>query len=57
MQKWSKGKSRDKLANLALFDKATYDKLIKEVPSYKLITPAIVSACASASLLPAVPSA
>ena len=43
MQKWSKGKSRDKLANLALFDKATYDKLIKEVPSYKLITPAIVS--------------
>ncbi len=28
--------------NLALFDAATYDKLYKEVPSYKLITPAVV---------------
>lgn len=26
-----------------LFDKATYDKLYKEVPNYKLITPAVVS--------------
>lgn len=43
MQKWSKGKVRDKLNNLVLFDKATYDKLLKEVPSYKLITPAVVS--------------
>lgn len=42
-QKWSKGKVRDKLNNLILFDKATYDKLYKEVPSYKLITPAVVS--------------
>ena len=29
--------------NLILFDKATYDKLLKEVPSYKLITPSVVS--------------
>lgn len=29
--------------NLVLFDKATYDKLIKEVPTYKLITPSVVS--------------
>merc|ERR1711981_129194 len=42
-KKWSKGKSRDKLNNLVLFDKGTYDKLIKEVPTYKLITPSIVS--------------
>lgn len=42
-QKWSKGKVRDKLNNLVLFDKATYDKLYKEVPNYKLITPAVVS--------------
>ncbi|WP_395241726.1 eS25 family ribosomal protein, partial [Salmonella sp. s51933] len=42
-KKWSKGKVRDKLNNLVLFDKATYDKLYKEVPSYKLITPAVVS--------------
>lgn len=33
---------RDKLNNLALFDKATYDKMYKEVPSYKLITPAVL---------------
>jgi small subunit ribosomal protein S25e len=42
-KKWSKGKVRDKLNNLALFDKATYDKLHKEVPNYKLITPSVVS--------------
>jgi small subunit ribosomal protein S25e len=29
-KKWSKGKVRDKLNNLVLFDKATYDKLYKE---------------------------
>ena len=42
-KKWSKGKVRDKLNNLVLFDKATYDKLCKEVPNYKLITPASIS--------------
>ncbi|XP_043843908.1 40S ribosomal protein S25-like [Dromiciops gliroides] len=42
-KKWSKGKVRDKLNSLVLFDKATYDKLCKEVPNYKLITPAVVS--------------
>ena len=29
--------------NLVLFDKPTYEKLLKEVPTYKLITPSIVS--------------
>ena len=29
--------------NLVLFDKATYDKLLKEIPKAKIITPAIVS--------------
>ncbi|TKR82943.1 hypothetical protein L596_016621 [Steinernema carpocapsae] len=42
-KKWSKGKVRDKLNNMALFDKATYDKLYKEVVTYKLITPSVVS--------------
>ena len=42
-KKWSKGKTRDKLNNLVLFDQATYDKMLKEVPTYKLITPSIVS--------------
>ncbi|RNA20071.1 40S ribosomal S25 [Brachionus plicatilis] len=42
-KKWSKGKTRDKLNNLVLFDKATYEKFLKEVPTYKLITPSVVS--------------
>merc|ERR1712179_260025 len=42
-KKWSKGKVRDKLQNMCLFDKPTYDKVLKEVPNYKVITPSIVS--------------
>ncbi|KAM3717359.1 40S ribosomal protein [Dirofilaria immitis] len=42
-KKWSKGKVRDKLNNMVLFDKATYEKLYKEVITYKLITPSVVS--------------
>ncbi|XP_032728901.1 40S ribosomal protein S25-like [Lontra canadensis] len=42
-KKWSKGKVRDKFSNLVLFDKATYNKLCKEAPNYKLVTPAVVS--------------
>ncbi|CAD5224864.1 unnamed protein product [Bursaphelenchus xylophilus] len=42
-KKWSKGKVRDKLNNAVLFDKATYDKLYKEIVSVKLITPSVVS--------------
>jgi small subunit ribosomal protein S25e len=37
-KKWSKGKVREKAANLVLFDKSTYDKLIADVPKMKLIT-------------------
>ena len=40
---WSKGKVRDKLNNLVLFDKANMTKLCKEVPNYKFITPAVIS--------------
>ena len=35
-KKWSKGKVRDKLANMCLFDKPTYEKVVKEVPNYKV---------------------
>jgi len=42
-KKWSKGKTKEKLNNHVLFDQATYDKLQKEVPHYKLITPSVVS--------------
>ncbi|KJE89256.1 ribosomal protein S25 [Capsaspora owczarzaki ATCC 30864] len=42
-KKWSKGKVRDKLNNAVLFDKDGYQRLLKEVPSYKLITPSVLS--------------
>merc|ERR1719230_689846 len=40
-KKWSKGK--EKLANLVLFDKTTYEKMLTDVPKQKLITPSIIS--------------
>lgn len=39
LQKWSKGKSKDKLNHSVLFDKATYDKLMSDIPKARLITP------------------
>jgi len=42
-KKWSKGKTREKVNNVVVMDKATYDKLQREVPSTKLITPSVVS--------------
>ena len=42
-KKWSKGKQKEKVNNMVLFDQATYDKLLVEVPKYKLITPSILS--------------
>ena len=42
-KKWSKGKTREKLANAVLFDKATVAKLENEVPKYKVITPSVIS--------------
>ncbi|KAJ3148054.1 40S ribosomal protein S25, partial [Irineochytrium annulatum] len=41
-KKWSKGKVKDKANNAVVFDKTTYEKLFKEVPTYKLITPSIL---------------
>ncbi|CAN6439200.1 unnamed protein product [Victoria cruziana] len=42
-KKWSKGKQKEKVNNMVLFDQASYDKLLTEVPKYKLITPSILS--------------
>uniref|UniRef100_A0A0E0R4D5 signal-recognition-particle GTPase n=1 Tax=Oryza rufipogon TaxID=4529 RepID=A0A0E0R4D5_ORYRU len=42
-KKWSKGKQKEKVNNSVLFDKATYDKLLSEVPKYKQITPSVLS--------------
>jgi small subunit ribosomal protein S25e len=43
MQKWSKGKTAEKLNNAIMWDQATYDKLLKDIPTAKLITPSVVS--------------
>merc|ERR1711874_476419 len=42
-KKWSKGKVKEKLMNAVMFDKATYDKMLKEIPKAKLVTPSVVS--------------
>merc|ERR1719169_416032 len=39
----NKGKVKEKLMNNVMWDKATVDKLVKEIPKAKLITPATVS--------------
>ncbi|TPX37736.1 hypothetical protein SmJEL517_g00622 [Synchytrium microbalum] len=41
-KKWSKGKVKDKANNAVVFDKNSYEKLYKEVPTYKLITPSVL---------------
>merc|ERR1712072_1070290 len=42
-KKWSKGKVREKLNNLVIFDQATYDRMMKEVATFKLVTPSAIS--------------
>uniref|UniRef100_A0A7S0T8R0 40S ribosomal protein S25 n=1 Tax=Erythrolobus madagascarensis TaxID=708628 RepID=A0A7S0T8R0_9RHOD len=42
-KKWSKGKVKEKANNLVLFDEETYDKMYKEAPKWKLITPSVLS--------------
>merc|ERR1711903_25873 len=42
-KKWSKGKVREKLNNMVCFDQATYDRMLKEVATFKLVTPSAIS--------------
>lgn len=42
-KKWSKGKVREKLNNLVMWDKSTKDKLYAEVPKYKVITVSVIA--------------
>eukprot|EP00899_Mesostigma_viride_P006844 jgi/Mesvir1/16160/Mv08429-RA.1 len=42
-KKWSKGKQKEKAANMVLFDQTTYEKLLAEAPKFKLITTSILS--------------
>jgi len=41
-KKWSKGKMKEKASNQVLFEQSTYDKLLAEVPKYKMITISIL---------------
>jgi len=41
-KKWSKGKVKDKANNLVALDKATQERLHKEVPTYKVITVSVL---------------
>ncbi|KAI8900029.1 ribosomal protein S25 [Globomyces pollinis-pini] len=41
-KKWSKGRVKDKANNAVVFDKTTYERLFKEVPTYKLVSPSIL---------------
>merc|ERR1711865_889095 len=42
-KKWSKGKVREKLNNLVVFDQVTYDRMLAEVKNFKLVTPSAIS--------------
>lgn len=42
-KKWSKGKMKEKVNNAVLFDKAVYDRMLSEVPKYKMISPSILA--------------
>ncbi|KNA03267.1 hypothetical protein SOVF_210830 [Spinacia oleracea] len=42
-KKWSKGKQKEKVNNLVLFDNATFDKLVSEAAKQKVITAATLS--------------
>ena len=42
-KKWSKAKTKEKLANASYFTKELYDKLLTDIPKLKVITTAIVS--------------
>jgi small subunit ribosomal protein S25e len=41
-KKWSKGKVKDKANNAVLLDKPTYDKLFKEVASYRFVSVSVL---------------
>eukprot|EP00210_Caulerpa_lentillifera_P004708 g4492.t1 len=42
-KKWSKGKQKEKVNNNVIFDESTYEKLLAEVPTYRMITPSVLA--------------
>ncbi|KAI5480619.1 hypothetical protein MNV49_000315 [Pseudohyphozyma bogoriensis] len=41
-KKWSKGKVKDKAQHAVICDKAIYDKIFKEVPTFKMISQSVL---------------
>src|SRR6266700_2098725 len=41
-KKWSKGKVKDKAVHAVSLDKPTYDRILKEVPTFKFISQSIL---------------
>ncbi|EJD00924.1 ribosomal protein S25 [Fomitiporia mediterranea MF3/22] len=41
-KKWSKGKVKDKAQHAVIPDKATYDRIFKEVPTFRFISQSIL---------------
>lgn len=41
-KKWSKGKVKDKAQHAVTLDKATYDRILKEVPTFRFISQSIL---------------
>ncbi|GAA5838548.1 hypothetical protein JCM5353_003134 [Sporobolomyces roseus] len=41
-KKWSKGKVKDKANNAVVCDKPTYDRIMKEVPTFKMISQSVL---------------
>ncbi|KAF8312801.1 ribosomal protein S25, partial [Clavulina sp. PMI_390] len=41
-KKWSKGKVKDKAQHAVVLDKPTYDRVIKEVPTFRFISQSIL---------------
>eukprot|EP00009_Paramoeba_aestuarina_P009018 CAMPEP_0201514042 /NCGR_PEP_ID=MMETSP0161_2-20130828/5957_1 /ASSEMBLY_ACC=CAM_ASM_000251 /TAXON_ID=180227 /ORGANISM="Neoparamoeba aestuarina, Strain SoJaBio B1-5/56/2" /LENGTH=117 /DNA_ID=CAMNT_0047910471 /DNA_START=74 /DNA_END=427 /DNA_ORIENTATION=- len=42
-KKWSKTKVKENVEKVVVYDQKLYDQMLKDVPTYKLITTAIVS--------------
>ncbi|EGV63891.1 40S ribosomal protein S25 [Yamadazyma tenuis] len=41
-KKWSKGKVKDKAQHIVILDQEKYDKIIKDVPTYKFISVSVL---------------
>lgn len=41
-KKWSKGRVKDKAQNAVALDKTLYERIMKEVPTFKMITPSVL---------------